>query len=146
MSGEAQIGLDFNESSPAKPTEDGWHSDPEPSQQESGSEDNGSQSGDNANNNDDSGSSDDNIIWPRVTKRRRLSRSRSKAAEHVAPKQPGAKRPDYMSPTQIAKIFKQDISPKTLCELSAMKDCSPSAVLKVMPKASVSQICQMVEL
>ena len=53
---------------------------------------------------------------------------------------------DYVSPSKIAKIFRNKVSPTNLCQLSAMSRGTPSDVRKIVPDASVQQICQMCEL
>ena len=89
MSDEAQIGLDFNDhSSPERAIEDIWHSDYEPSPSRSTSEDQTSHVAKNLDDSEETESSEDSPIWPRRSKRRRLSISRSKATEHVLPKKP----------------------------------------------------------
>ena len=146
MSGESQIGLDFeSHSSQERAIEDTWHSDNEPSPSRATSEDQRSQASKNSDESESSESSEDSPIWPRGSKRRRLSISRSKATEQVVPKKPEGQ-DSYKSPTKIAKIFGRDISPKDLCKLSSLKCCSPTAVLQIMPKATVKQICKIVEL
>ena len=52
----------------------------------------------------------------------------------------------YISPTEIARIFKNKIDPKTLCQLSAMSRGTPSQIRKLVPNVSVNQICKMCEL
>ena len=52
----------------------------------------------------------------------------------------------YTSPTKIAKIFRNKIDSRTLCQLSAMLRGTPSEVRKLVPDASVTQICKMCEL
>ena len=52
----------------------------------------------------------------------------------------------HISPTKIAKIFRNKVNPTTLCQLAAMSSGTPSDVKKLIPDASVTQICQMCEL
>ena len=52
----------------------------------------------------------------------------------------------YISPTKIARIFRNKVTPETLCQLSAMLRGTPSEVRKLVPDASVDQICKMCEL
>ena len=52
----------------------------------------------------------------------------------------------YISPTDIARIFKNKIDTKTLCQLSAMSRGTPSQIRKLVPNVSVNQICKMCEL
>ena len=80
------------------------------------------------------------------SKRRRVSPSRSKTTDHSDTENAADRGSSYISPTKIADIFENGISPEKLCELSTLKHGSPATVLKIMPKASVKQICQMVHL
>ena len=82
----------------------------------------------------------------RRSKRRRLSRSRSISASPESHEIAIPKQSSYISPSRIADIFNKEISVRDLCALSALKHCSPSAVHKIMPTATIDQICQMVEL
>ena len=52
----------------------------------------------------------------------------------------------YISPCIIAKIIRNKIDPKTLCQLSAMSSGTPSQIRKLVPNVSVKQICKMCEL
>ena len=81
----------------------------------------------------------------RKSKRRRSSLSSYRTADHE-PQYDSAKEYSYIPPTKIADIFAGKLSSKTLCELSAMKCGSPSAVRRIMPNASVDQICRMANL
>lgn len=85
-------------------------------------------------------------IRQRRSKRRRLSRSRSSYAGQGSQEQVTSETTTYLFPSRIAEIFDKDVSPQKLCELSALKHCSPATVLKIMPKVTVDQICQIVEL
>ena len=52
----------------------------------------------------------------------------------------------YISPTKIARIHRNKVTRETLCQLSAMLRGTPSEVRKLVPDASVDQICKMCEL
>ena len=53
---------------------------------------------------------------------------------------------NYPSPSGIAKIFRNKITPEALCQLSALSYGTPSDVRRIIPTASVEQICDMCEL
>ena len=89
---------------------------------------------------------DSKSIKRRGTKRRRLSRSTSITTDQASQREGSPKKTPYLSPSKIADIFDRDISSKNLCKLSALKWVSPEAIIKVMPEASVDQICQMCDL
>ena len=82
----------------------------------------------------------------RKSKRRRSSPSSYRTAYHEPQYDSAKENSSYIPPTKIADIFAGMLSSKTLCELSAMKCGSPSAVRRIMPDASVDQICRMVNL
>ena len=82
----------------------------------------------------------------RSSKRKRSSRSRSTTADHGLQEERIPEKQSYLSPARIVDIFGKDISPENLCALSALKYCSQAAVFRIMPSATVEQICQMVEL
>ena len=161
---DEEIGLDFDiGSSTERPKQDVWESSSDsPSIQQDPESNDGQTSDKNAEddeavttiarklaktlNTGSTESSEDSPIWPSRRKRRRLSISRSKAAAQEPHKEPETGQQRYMSPTKIAKIFKGKISPAKLCQLSELKRGSPTAVHKIMPGASVDQICRVVEL
>ena len=82
----------------------------------------------------------------RKPKRRRSPSSRSRTADRESRQDTTEKNASFISPSKIADIFKGTLSSKNLCELSAMKCGSPTAIRKIMPDASVDQICRMVTL
>ena len=161
------IGLDFDcDISPEKPNDEVWHSESDHSTNQSGSEASDAPS-DPENDAEKQGanttvrklekllerkssksskSSEDSPIWPRRKKRRRLSVSRSGTRKQDIKKEPKPEEQQYISPTLIAEIFKYKISPEKLCELSTLKSGSPTAVRKIMPTASVEQICKVSKL
>ena len=57
-----------------------------------------------------------------------------------------AKQEAYTSPSEIAKIFRNMITTDALCQLSAMSKGTPSDVKRIIPRASVDQICKMCDL
>ena len=79
------------------------------------------------------------------SKRRRLSVSRSTTSSR-SEKKPKTEKAYYTCPSKIAEIFKWKISSDSLCALSAVEGGTPSLVRKVMPMASIKQICQMCKL
>ena len=81
----------------------------------------------------------------RRSKRRRSSQTRSISASRETQGAAIPERP-FISPSRIAKIFDKKISVKNLCALSALKHGSPTAIHKIMPTATIDQICQMAEL
>ena len=58
----------------------------------------------------------------------------------------GAKQEAYTSPSEIAKIFRNMITTDALCQLSAVSRGTPSDVKRIIPRASVDQICKMCDL
>ena len=94
---------------------------------------------------DDSRTGADGPIPPRRLKRRRVSRSRSLPVGEDLLKEKSEK-PAYSCPTRIRDIFDRQISSKELCALSAITCGSPETVRKIIPGASVDQICRMVKL
>ena len=84
----------------------------------------------------------------RRSKRRRSPSSSSRASGRDTSQSSveGGQRRSYIPPTKIVNIFKGEISSEKLCDLSTMKDGSPTTVRNIVPTASVSQICQMVTL
>ena len=160
---DKEIGLDFNiGKSPERPKQDVWESSSESS---SSKQDSGSNDGQTSDKNGVDGeavtttarkpeevikpgvtqSSEDSPIWP-SRRKRRLSISRSKSGALESHDEPKTVQQRYISPTKIAEIFKGAISPAKLCQLSELKHGSPTAVHKIMPDASVDQICRVVEL
>ena len=89
---------------------------------------------------------DSKAIKRRGTKRQRLSRSTSITTGQASQRVGSPEKTPYLSPSKIANIFDRDISSKSLCKLSALKRVSPEAITKIMPGASVDQICQMCDL
>ena len=94
----------------------------------------------------DSRSDGSGTVRRRSSKRRRRSRSRSRSKSGIPRVVQTSDRPSYVCPTKISEIFNEEISPKKLCILSAMKHGTTSAVHEIMPDASVAQICQMCKL
>ena len=80
----------------------------------------------------------------RDSKRRRLSRSRSKTVSHS--KSSHVETPYYTDPAEIARIFGTKLSPQSLCSLSTMAQGTPAEILKLVKDATVSQICKMCQL
>ena len=83
---------------------------------------------------------------PQRRKRRRLSRSRSTSPSRYTQKEVTSKKPQFLPPSRVADIFDRKISPQELCSLSALKDGSPAAVFKIIPEATVDQICELCKL
>ena len=79
-------------------------------------------------------------------KRRRLSRSRSTSPSRYTQEEVTSKKSHFLPPSRVADIFDRKISPEELCSLSALKDGSPAAVFKIVPEATVDQICKMCKL
>ena len=82
----------------------------------------------------------------RGSKRCRSSSSSKSSSGGKRSKKPVGKRIGYVSPSKIAKIFGHGITSENLCRLSAMENGTPSDIQRVMPGATVSQICDMCDL
>ena len=91
-------------------------------------------------------SSTDTTIPQRRLKRQRESRSRSVPPRSEPPQKRSSKKVAYICPTKIADIFDRKISSEDLCALSAITHGSPMTVRKIIPGATVDQICKMVKL
>ena len=79
--------------------------------------------------------------------KRRYSSSSSKSSSHsVSDSKRSNRGRDYVAPSKVAKIFNNSITPESLCELSEMDDGTPADVRRVMPAATVAQICEMCDL
>ena len=83
---------------------------------------------------------------PRRLKRQRESRSRSVPPRSQSRQERSPKKVTYICPTKIADIFDRKISSKDLCALSAITHGSPTTVRKIIPGATVDQICKLVKL
>ena len=91
-------------------------------------------------------SSADTTIPPTRLKRNRESRSRSVPHHAESRQEKTPEKVAYICPTKIADIFDRKISSEDLCALSAITHGSPMTVRKIIPGATVDQICKMVKL
>ena len=82
----------------------------------------------------------------RPSKRRYSSSSPKSSSRSLSDSKRSNRGPDYVAPSKVAKIFNNSITPESLCELSEMDDGTPADVRRVMPTASVAQICEMCDL
>ena len=53
---------------------------------------------------------------------------------------------NYISPSKIVKIFGNKITSAALCELSAISRATPREIRKIIPGATIQQICKMCDL
>ena len=82
----------------------------------------------------------------RGTKRRRSSSSSVSKDDGEKAKQRTSKKQSYISPAKIAKIFNNAIAAKNLCLLSTMENGTPLDIERLMPDATVAQICAICDL
>ena len=83
---------------------------------------------------------------PSLSRKRSRSTSRSDTEANSTKVDTNAKTRAYTSPSDIAKIFRNMITTDALCQLSAMEDGTPADVKKIIPRATVDQICKMCDL
>ena len=82
----------------------------------------------------------------RGTKRRRSSSSSVSEDDGKKAKQLASKKQSYVSSAKIAKIFNNVITAKNLCLLSTMENGTPLDIERLMPNATVAQICAICDL
>ena len=81
------------------------------------------------------------VVKPSGNKRNRSLSPSEPETEQVIPEN-AAESKSYTSPSEIAKIFQNMITTEALCQLSSMLRGTPSDVKKIIPKATVGQICK----